>query len=295
MRRIILLVFSFVLCYSSFAQSYELLEGDTINKKDINNKRQGRWIVKANPTKNPGYTAASILEEGVYEDSRKEGLWKTYFPNGKLKSEITYERSRPKGAYTLYYDNGNIEEKGIWERTKNTGDFKRYHENGKVSQEFTFTESGKRSGEQKYYYENGQLRLVGTWQEGQETGEMREYYENGDLMSIKNFNEGILDKDSYQSYAPKTPQKDPLEKQMDEGKEMKVTATKDEKPNQGGFDGNGYKKLYNRNRQIAKDGEFKNYRLMDGKQYKYDDNGLLIQIMIFKNGKYIGDGVIEES
>ena len=34
---------------------------------------------------------------------------------------------------------------------------------------------------------------------------------------------------------------------------------------------------------------------MDGKQFKYDDNGLLLQIMIFKNGKYIGDGVIEES
>lgn len=295
MRRIILLLFSIAICYNSFAQSYELLEGDTINKKDINNKRQGRWLIKANPSKNPGFSPRAVVAEGYFKDSRKEGVWKSYFPNGKLKSEITYERSRPRGAYTLYYDNGNVEEKGIWERTKNTGDFKRFHENGKVSQDFTFTESGKSSGEQKYYYENGQLRLVGTWQEGQETGEMREYYENGDLMAVKNFNAGVLDKESYQSYAPKTPQKDPLEKQMAEGKEMKVTAAKDERPNQGAFDGNGYKKLYNRNRQIAKDGIFKNYRLMDGKQFKYDDNGLLLQIMIFKNGKYIGDGVIEES
>ena len=187
-----------------------------------------------------------------------------------------------------------MEEQGNWERTKNTGNFKRYHTNGNLAQEFEFTEGGKRTGKQTYYYENGKVRLEGTWQEGLESGEMREYYENGDLMAVKNFNGGVLDKDSYQSYAPKTPQKDALDNLIDRGQDIKVTASKDETPNQGGFDGNGYKKLYNRNRQIAKDGEFKNYRLMDGKQYKYDENGLLLQIMIFKGGKYIGDGVIEE-
>ncbi len=123
---------------------------------------------------------------------------------------------------------------------------------------------------------------------------MKEYYENGDLMTIKSFNNGEMNKDSYESYAPKTPQKDPLEKQLAEGKEMNVKARQGEKPNQGGFDGNGYKKLYNRNRQIAKDGVFKNFRLIDGKDYEYDDNGLLLRIGIFKGGKYIGDGVIEK-
>lgn len=275
------------------AQAFEIHEGDTVNKV-VDGRRQGYWIFKADPLTNPEFKEGAIMEEGKFEGSRKEGVWKTYYPNGKLKSEITYERSRPKGPYTLYYENGNIEEQGDWERTKNTGDFKRYHANGNQSQDFHFTESGKRSGEQKYYYENGNLRLVGTWEEGQETGEMKEYYENGDLMSIKKFNNGVLDKESMQVFAPKTPQKDPLEKQIAEGKEMNVKATKEEAPNQGGFDGNGYKKLYNRDRQISKDGTFRDYRLIEGKQYIYDDNGILQQIMIFKDGRYIGDGVIDE-
>lgn len=294
MKRLVILFIISAFCITdSTAQSYELLNGDTINKV-VAGRKQGLWIVKADPLKDLEFKEGAIVEEGEYSSSRKVGLWKTYYPNGKLKSEITYERGRPKGPYVLYYENGNIEEQGDWERTKNTGDFKRYHTNGNLSQDFQFTAEGKRSGEQKYYYENGNIRLEGTWENGMETGEMREYYENGDLMAVKVFNNGVLDKESVKVYAPKSPQQDPLEREIENGKDMKVTASKEEKPNIGGFDGNGYKKLYNRNKQIAKDGTFENYLFIDGKQYIYDENGILQQIMIFKSGRYVGNGVIEE-
>jgi len=275
-------------------QDYELLNGDTINKI-VNGKRVGKWLIKAGPNRNADYKTGSLVEEGKYVNGRKEGLWKKYYPNGKLKSEITYISSRPKGPYTLYYKNGKVEEKGSWDRNKNTGGFKRYHPNGKIAQDFQFTASGKRTGEQKYFYENGQLRLVGSWQDGLETGQMKEYYENGDLMAVKYFNEGMMDKDRMETYAAKSPQADPLKKQLSEGKDINVKAGIADQPNQGGFDGNGYRKLYNRDKQISKDGTFKNYRLINGKYYIYDDNGILQQIMIFKGGKYVGDGVIEES
>lgn len=290
----LLLVMLFLFEGEYLAQSFELNGTDTINRIDANRKRQGYWMIRAKPPKFRAYKPGSLVEEGNFKDSRKYGLWKKYFPSSKLKSEITYKGSRPFGAYTLYYENGNVEEAGTWERTKNTGNFKRYHENGKVAQEFTFTESGKRTGKQVYYYPNGNVRLEGTWKEGMESGEMREYFENGDLMSVKNFEGGVLDKSSYETYAPKTAQKDALDNMIDAGEDMKITVKSDEKPNQGGFDGNGYKKLFNKNRQIAKDGTFKNYRLIDGKQYKYDENGLLVRVMIFKEGRYIGDGVIEK-
>jgi len=297
MKQICLLLFSLLFLSEGLlaqTQDYDLQDGDTINKI-VNGRRVGQWFIKAGPNHHEGYRTGNLVEKGNYENGRKQGLWKKYYPNGRLKSEITYVNSRPKGPYTLYYDNGKVEEKGNWERTKNTGSFKRYHPNGKLAQEFKFTASGKRSGAQRYYYENGNLRLEGTWQEGEESGQIKEYYENGDLMAVKNFNNGVLDKDSYETYAAKSPQQDPLKKQMAAGKDMAVKAGSSDAPNQGGFDGNGYRKLYNRDKQISKDGTFKNYRLIDGKYYIYDDNGILQQIMIFKNGKYVGDGVIEES
>lgn len=47
--------------------------------------------------------------------------------------------------------------------------------------------------------------------------------------------------------------------------------------------------LYNSNKQITKKGCFKNFRLMDGEERIYDNNGVLVQIRIFKDFKYVGD------
>ncbi len=287
----LVIIFSF---WEVSAQSFKIVDGDTINKIDANRKRQGNWIVTARSSVNFGYTDGETLEEGKYINSRKEGAWKKYYPGGKIKSEIFYVRSRPKGPYTLYYENGNVEESGNWTRIKNTGSFKRYHPNGKIVQDFTFSASGQRTGKQTYYYENGNVRLEGSWEGGIETGEMKEYYKSGDILSVKNFNNGVLDKASVESYAPKTEVKDAVQEIIDKGEDINASVEKTEAPNQGTFNGDGYQQIFNPNKQIAKDGVFKRYRLMDGKQYVYDENGLLKQIMIFKEGRYIGDGVIEE-
>jgi antitoxin component YwqK of YwqJK toxin-antitoxin module len=61
------------------------------------------------------------------------------------------------------------------------------------------------------------------------------------------------------------------------------------------FDGNGYYKLYNKNMQLSKDGVFKNYKLIDGKDYIYNKDGILISIQVFKNGFYVGDAPLEEN
>lgn len=260
--------------------------GTATNQVDAENKKQGYWVIKN--------SSGVIIEEGEYRDNRKNGLWKAYFSNGNLKSEITFVGSRPKGPYKLYYENGIIQEEGNWSSTKNTGNFKRYHTNGKVSQDFQFNTSGRREGEQKYFHENGELRIVGTWSQGQESGELKEFYDNGDLKSVKNFEGGVIDKDSYAEYAPKKPTTSNLKKELSNAPSINVKAVKEEQPNQGGFTGNGYYKLYNKDMQIAKDGTFKDYRFIDGKMYDYDENGLVVQIKIFKNGRYIGDGVIED-
>ena len=56
---------------------------------------------------------------------------------------------------------------------------------------------------------------------------------------------------------------------------------------------NGQNITYNKNKQITKDGVFVNNRLMDGKAYIYDENGIIQRIAKYKNGVYIGDTPIE--
>lgn len=276
------------------AQTFQIVNGDTINKKDATGKRQGKWIVTNKTKRLPGYKTDQKVEEGVYKSSRKAGLWTSYYSNGNKKNEIEYKNGRPSGPYKTYYSNGILQENGIWKNNRNVGTFKRFYENGKPSQEFNFNETGKRDGKQKYFYDNGQLMIEGTWNGGQESGTLMEYYENGDTKAKKAFTDGSLDETKTQNFKPKTPVKDALKEEEKAAPIRNVVAGKDERPNHGHFDGNGRHKLYNKHKLIVKDGVFKKYRLIDGKWYKYDVNNILINIERIVNGRYVGDVPFDE-
>ncbi|MCB9360649.1 MAG: toxin-antitoxin system YwqK family antitoxin [Flavobacteriales bacterium] len=289
MKKLIYIIFPIFICSISTAQSYHIENGDTINMIDENNLKQGFWRIFGKMKKLPGYEPDQVVEEGNYESSRKQGIWKFFFANGKVKSEIAYVNSRPNGYYKTYYENGQLEEEGAWKNNRNTGEFKRFHENGQLAQAFTFNETGKRDGRQEYYYENGQLMIEGNWAGGKEDGVITEYFENGDIKAKKAFNGGTIDVSNTQTFEPKNPVKDKEAEELSKAPVEVVKATAEDKVNMGSFDGNGEHTMYNKNKQISKSGFFKNYRLMEGKLYLYDEDGILLKIKKFKSGRYIGD------
>ncbi len=281
-----------LLVWSTEDQSYEVTDdNDTINRVDEEGLKQGYWVIDGSMKNIPGFGPDQVIEEGRYKDSRKTGLWKKYYPNGNLKSKITYKRSRPKGPYTLYYKNGNVEEKGKWEYNKNVGDFKRYHKNGEVAQDFQFNDNGKSEGVQKYYHENGQLEVKVKKKNGKEDGVMKRYYKNGKLKEKKVFNDGKVKPGTVEKYEKKGGSEeevdavDDRQATVDEEKENPRTGDKedDERISEG------YHTLYNDDNQVTKTGYFKNGRLWKGKWRKYDENGVLKKIEIYRKGKYIGD------
>ncbi len=293
MRKLTLILF-FVICKIGIAQSYELLNNDTINKVDVEGKKQGFWIIFNRTKKLPDYKDDQKVEEGKYLDSKKEGLWKEFFANGNVKNKITFKGNRPNGYAIIYHDNGKISEEGLWKGNRWVGNYKLYYENGQVQQEFKFNETGKREGPQKYYYEDGQVMIEGNWAEGKESGILTEYYPTGEKKAEKNFNGGTLDPATSKTYEPKKP----IVEKPDEPVAPKVVVdVKNEVPNikTQVFNGEGKWTLYNKNKQISKDGIFSKYRLIDGKDYKYTDDGILIRIAIYKEGKYVGDGVMEDN
>lgn len=277
----------------SIAKGTILLQNDTsINQTDINNLKQGYWKIFGRMKTLPDYQLDQVIEEGKYENSRKQGLWKKFFPNSKLNSEITYTNSRPNGRYRVYYNNGSLEEEGVWKNNRNIKDFTRYHPNGQVSQKFNFSETGKREGKQEYLYENGQVMITGNWDGGKEAGTITEYYENGDIKAKKIFNGGKMDAEKSEIYESKTPVENQADKELKEAPVLVVKVAQDEKTNDAEtnfFTGEGDHRLYNKNKQISKDGFFKGYRLMEGKWYIYDDNGILVEIKIIKKGRHIGN------
>lgn len=253
---------------------------------DENNLKQGFWRIFGKMKKLPGYEPEQVVEEGNYESSRKQGVWKNFFPNGKLKSEIAYVNSRPNGTYKTYFENGQVEEEGNWENTRNTGGFKRYHENGQTAQQFVFNETGKRDGKQVYFYENGQVMIEADIEAGKEKF-VKEFYEDGSIKAEKSFIDGELDVVNTKVYEPKTPIKE--DKDLANAPIKVVKADKNDEVNVGTFNGNGQHTMYNKDKQLSKVGFFENFKLMDGLNYKYDNNGILIVIEKYKSGRYIGD------
>lgn len=285
---------------SAVAQSSELLGKDTINKTDGEGKKQGKWVLFGRHKPGTCYQEEQKAEEGKYADNRKAGIWLEFYCNGNMKNKLTFTNGRPDGYAIMFHENGKISEEGNWKSNRWVGNYKLYYENGQVQHEFVFNASGKREGAQKYFHENGQLAIEGNFANGKETGVIKEYYENGDIKAEKNYNDGNVDVASIKEFEPKKP----IAKKSDDPLENApiVKVREDERPNEAAKKGkaaagplvlNGQQILYNRNKQITKDGVFKDNRFMDGKAYFYDDNGILTRVAVYKNGVYVGDTQVE--
>src|ERR1035437_9994447 len=279
-------------CQIALAQS---TNSDTLNQVDpTTGLKQGYWIVNNNIKKLPNYPAEAKVEEGRFADSKKIGIWKMYYPSGSIKSEITYTEDGRKGNAKMNYENGKMQEEGLWENNRWVGDYKSYYENGQVFYNFKYNNSGKREGKQQYFYDNGKTMMVGDMHDGKEAGVWEGYYENGDLREKKAFNDGTLDATNTEIYAPKQPLP-PKKEETTSTEPAKVIDSKTEKVNdaQPPFVGEGYAKLFNMNKQISKEGEFKKYRLINGTDYIYNKDGILDRIAVYKDGRYVGEAPIE--
>jgi len=293
-RWVVTTLITLIIPLLSVAAPYSNGEENITNAFDENGRRTGYWIIDGSIKATPGYDANQVIEEGHYESNRKEGLWKRYFPNGNMQSEITYKRNMPSGAYKTYHKNGNLEEEGNWVNNRNTGSFVRYYPSGMVAQEFEFTDGGLRDGVQKYYYENGQAELVVNIKEGKEHGKMTRYYSNGDIKEELKFDGGVAKESTRKTYKEIQPQENIKETQVVPVIESKPVVETEDKPNISVFKSTGKNTLYNKNKLISQTGYFKNGRLWNGKKYKYDSNGILKAIEIYKSGKFLGNGVLEE-
>lgn len=101
------------------------------------------------------YQFHNLAAEGRYNaNGNKEGTWKYYYPNGKLRSEETIKDGKANyGTFTKYYENGNIDYQVNYDKEGNFVSRKDY----KFSGPLYSSQTRNASGDYKitYYYENG--------------------------------------------------------------------------------------------------------------------------------------------
>lgn len=282
MRLLLTLVISVLFASNNYAQS------DTLNQTNPDNGRKtGYWIVTGSISKVKGYDPDAKVEEGIFKNSRKNGLWKKYWPNGNLKSEIIYNNGRSTGAYTTYFSNGKTEEKGTMQNGLLVGEYKLYWPNGEARQLKSFNDLGSTEGRVQFFYENGKPELDFTTENGKETGKSTWYFENGDVKREVTYNEAGVVAETVDFERKNTAYVDPDPAPVQKGPKIQGTFNSS---NSNLVD--NYGKTYDDDKNILMDGEFRGGRLYNGRHYIYDEFGLLDHIKEYREGIYVGNGII---
>ena len=271
-------IFCFVFCVSIVQAQ---------NKKDAHGKRTGKWVYTGSDKPSSGIVKTGKVEEGLYIEGRKEGVWTKYHKDGKTpKLKGNYSNNRPEGLFSRFYSNGQLMEQGSFGKNGYKGNLVRYFDNGQIAYKAVYNNDGKETGKVQYFHENGKIALEYSMKNGILTGKVNRYNTQGNLIESMDLTAtGAISNVKVFSNPPKTIEKSSLTQTV-------MYPPKIANPRMKGlkFVTNGYNKVYNDNDEIWMEGEFKNGQLWDGKVYDYDADGILQKVRIFKLGRYHSDG-----
>jgi|SRR5690554_6417296 len=145
------------------------------------------------------------------ELGRKQGIWKIYYSNYRLKQERRYKDDLLNGYEKNYNRDGKLETAFLYidgikqNESDNEADFNienQYYSTGEIKKKTTFNMKGKKDGVEKSYtkdgeveasaiYKNGYLIAEGIIDDkGWYQGEWKHYYLNGNIKSEGGYTDG---------------------------------------------------------------------------------------------------------
>jgi antitoxin component YwqK of YwqJK toxin-antitoxin module len=187
-----------------------LIGGDSVRNDKKGYACQG-WIQDI-------YESGSVIHKGYYEDGHlkiyknfyengniersfkvidfKKSNEQIFYPDGKLKVDITYYEGNPQ-IETDYYPNGQIE---YIEENSKSMEFliqrKSYAQDGKPQELFEMIDPKKKIYSKKEYHDNGNIKSEGTMKynpaaiDYQKDGSWKNYDESGKLLSQEDWVNG---------------------------------------------------------------------------------------------------------
>lgn len=107
-----------------------------------------------------------VSYKGDFKNGKAEGLWTTFFPDGKPRWEGIKKNGMNNGPFTMWYENGRKKLEG-------------------------FYLNGKKHGKSTAWYQNGAKWQHKFHQDGSPTGTWKKWDENGKLISEITHNQGL--------------------------------------------------------------------------------------------------------
>jgi antitoxin component YwqK of YwqJK toxin-antitoxin module len=130
-----------------------------------------------------------MIGEGIVtEKGERDGFWKEYYDDGKLRAEGKYNKDMKEGPWKYYHGNGMVEQEGTYYKGKPEGDWRWYYAGGETLREEIYY-NGLLDGAMTEYDEEGYVITKGQYIEGKEDGEW--YYRYGDNETDGSYADGM--------------------------------------------------------------------------------------------------------
>ncbi len=160
------------------------------------------------------YPDSTIYKTIPFEDGRENGLAKEYGDDGRVTMLTTYKKGyivsrerinrldtqgRRQGLWKFFYDNGRVKLEGKYSNDLKDGFFKEYDENGRLVATTKWVEGEKQENAAelvrlevlKDYYPDGSVKTLQTYRNNVPQGVRREYDENGNITAGYLYDNGI--------------------------------------------------------------------------------------------------------
>lgn len=80
----------------------------------------------------------SLQLEGPIKNNLREGVWRSYYPDGTLWSQATFVEGKSQGETLTYYQNGKLRYKGYYSMDEKSGEWEWYDSTGVIQKKVNF-------------------------------------------------------------------------------------------------------------------------------------------------------------
>ncbi len=129
-----------------------------------------------------------LVHEGNLNEGVLDGMWRSFYSSGNIKSAVNYDDGKVEGTAVFYYDNPKhiIRAEVDFDENLINGNYKEFYSNGNIKASIEFKD-GERWGDLFYYYRNTQIKTEGQFKKGKQTGKWKYYSKSGELINKENW------------------------------------------------------------------------------------------------------------
>lgn len=116
-----------------------------------------------------------------------DGVRRTYWDNGRLKSESHYDGGKLNGSFKTWYDNGQLFQDGLYADGMMDGSWLIFYPNGQLAAKAQYE---KGTGKQTCYNEDGCIIMEVNYADNQKDGPEIHYAFDGSVLQVVEYKQG---------------------------------------------------------------------------------------------------------